>query len=193
MRSLNALLLLTLALDGCHTSVAKDPIQSTPPLQDQTGAPNTLQVSSPDFEADGPLDVRYAFNQFGCVGENVAPRVEWSSVPEGTQSLAVIVHDPDAPTGVGFFHRVVVNLPPSTRHLGGDLPAGAQDLHTDYGAPGYGGPCPPPGAPHRYVFSVYALDLPRLEVPAGATGALIRFSLLGHTLALGRLVGTYAR
>lgn len=197
---LNALL-FPLALAACasttgqicdSTTVADEPTDGLP-LQDMTGAAATIQVTSPDFEAGGVLDTRFAFNKFGCVGNNEMPRIEWSDVPEGTQSLALTVHDPDAPTGVGFFHRVVVNLPAATRHLQGELPQGALDLHTDYGGPGYGGPCPPPGPGHRYVFSVYALKVPALELPVTATGALTRFMLLDNTLAVGRIVGTYGR
>lgn len=162
------------------------------PLQAQVEAPASLSVTSPDFEDGGALDLRFAFDQFGCTGRNERPELAWSGAPPETQSYAIIVHDPDAPTGVGFFHWVAINLPATTTQVGA-LPEGALELHTDYGAAGYGGPCPPPGPEHRYVFSVYALDVPQLELPTGATGALTRFMLREHAIASGRIVGTFAR
>lgn len=169
---------------------------STPdnlPLQDQTNAPETIVVTSPDFVADGEIDLKHAFNQFGCVGENIAPVLEWNDVPEGTQSFVVIAHDPDAPTGVGFFHWIVTDIPKETRKLSTSIPIGSREHETDYGAVGYGGPCPPEGRNHRYVFSVYALGTPSLQLPANASGALTRFMLLQHTIAVGRLTGTFSR
>lgn len=166
------------------------------PLQDALDAPASLVVSSPDFGDGETLPQVHAFDQFGCTGGNTAPELSWSGAPAGTQSFALVVHDPDAPTGVGFFHWVVSNLPATTTRLGGahSLPASAQNHHTDYGASGYGGPCPPEGdSPHRYVFTVYALDTPDLGLPEGATGALVRFVVAHHTLAYGRLLGTYSR
>ncbi|MEO0325765.1 MAG: YbhB/YbcL family Raf kinase inhibitor-like protein [Myxococcota bacterium] len=188
---------LLLACGGAATGGA---IPSTaantgdPPLQDAPSAPASLTVTSTDFEPGGSMDRAQEFAGFGCTGDNVAPRLAWSGAPAETQAYALVVHDPDAPTGVGFFHWVVTDLPAETTSLGGGapLPTGAREHHTDYGASGYGGPCPPPGPEHRYVFSVYALDA-RLELPEGATGALVRFALRSHTLAYGRLVGTYGR
>lgn len=169
--------------------------ESVIPLQDTLTAPETLKVTSPDFAQGERLDVSHSFNEFGCVGQNTTPTLTWENVPEGTKSFAVIVHDPDAPTGVGFFHWVLVDLPANTRTIasGDALPQGSLNVHTDYGRSGYGGPCPPKGRTHRYVFSVYALDVESLGIPAQATGALTRFMLNSHTLAYGRLVGTFSR
>lgn len=163
------------------------------PLQDRTGAPETLRLTSPDFEDGAVLDAKFSFNGFGCTGGNEVPRLQWSGAPEGTKGYAVIVHDPDAPTGVGFFHWVLADIPASVTAIDGTVPAGATELHTDYGVAGYGGPCPPPGPAHRYVFSVYALDVATLGLEPGATGALARFVLRDHALAVGHLVGTFAR
>lgn len=207
-RALSAATLATATLataalvTACGTTAqtgAPDPAAPLPaehgaiPLMDQTGAPTRITVTSTDFVNGEALPLRHAFNQFGCVGDNVMPALAWQGAPEGTQSYALIVHDPDAPTGVGFFHRVLINIPADVAALGPDTPAGARDLHTDYGQAGYGGPCPPPGPAHRYVFSVYALDVPALDLPASATGALTRFMLRSHALAAGHLVGTFAR
>lgn len=164
------------------------------PLQDAPDAPQSLTLSSREFEDGAALQRKHEFAGFGCTGDNVAPPLSWDDGPPETESYALVVHDPDAPTGVGFFHWVVVDIPADVTQLdGADLPSGARALYTDYAQTGFGGPCPPPGAPHRYVFSVYALDVEQLEVPDGATGALTRFVLANHTLAYGRLVGTYQR
>lgn len=183
--------LVTACAGRTDTTTVREP--GPIPMQDQTNAPETIEVTSRDFTDGGPLDARFSFDQFGCVGDNEAPWLAWSGAPAQTQSYAVIVHDPDAPTGVGFFHWVAVDIPASMSAFEGVLPDEARALHTDYGTSGYGGPCPPPGPEHRYVFSVYALDVPRLELPDGATGALTRFVLREHTLAVGRLVGTFQR
>jgi Raf kinase inhibitor-like YbhB/YbcL family protein len=121
------------------------------------------------------------FNGFGCEGQNRSLALEWTPV-EGAQSYAVVIHDPDAPTGVGFFHWIAVDLPAGTTSIpagasGSAMPAGVVETYTDFGANGYGGRCPPPGTPHRYEVTVYAVDVPSLGVPAGATGALVRFML----------------
>ncbi|AKF06196.1 Phospholipid-binding protein [Sandaracinus amylolyticus] len=184
---------------GCggaqQTSSTTTPPVAAIPLQDAPSAPETLLVESDDFEPNGALAMQQVFAGFGCTGENRSPSLRWSGAPEGTRSYAIVVHDPDAPTGVGFFHWVVVDLPASATSIesGAALPEGARALHTDFGGPGYGGPCPPPGPAHRYVFSVYALDVDHLELPDGATGALVRFAIAPHVLSYGRLVGTFAR
>ncbi len=163
-------------------------------LLDPNNAPESLRITLPGV-ANGVIAQESAFGGMGCTGQNRAPRITWSGAPAGTRSFVIVVHDPDAPTGVGFFHWLVANLPATTTELplGGALPAGAMQTQTDFGMAGYGGPCPPPGENHRYVFTVYALDVPRLELAPTASGALIRFMVRGHTLALGRAVATYRR
>ncbi len=186
---------LAVACAASPTSPPTEPDASTIPLQDRPLAPASLIVTSPDFDAGGPLALRHVFGGFGCTGDNVPPTLSWTGAPPETKSFAIVVHDPDAPTGVGFFHWVVSGIPATTRSVGGEqaLPPGAQEHFTDYAASGYGGPCPPPGPEHRYVFTVYALDTDDLQLPEAATGALARFVLGQHTLAFGRLVGTYGR
>ena len=165
-------------------------------LHAEVEAPESLSVSLDGLS--GELDVRHVFNGFGCTGENHSPQISWTGAPEGTQSFVVEVHDPDAPTGVGWFHWVAVDLPASTTSLPFDasatgLPAPAIQSRTDFGGTAWGGPCPPPGAPHRYVFTVYAVDVPSLGIDASAVPAVVRFMLRGHTLALGRTIATYGR
>lgn len=184
----------------CHeTSAATTSGGDVTPLRDPNAAPATLTVTIGGTDA-GRFPMAQVFSGFGCTGENHSPALTWTAGPEGTLSYAIVMHDPDAPTGVGFFHWIVVDMPATTTSLAenaagteGAMPAGAIQAYTDFGGPGYGGPCPPPGAPHRYEITVYALDVPSLGVQAGATGALTRFMLAGHTLALGRAVATYGR
>jgi Raf kinase inhibitor-like YbhB/YbcL family protein len=112
--------------------------------------------------------------RFGCAGGNKSSHLKWSGAPDGTKSFAVTCYDPDAPTGSGFWHWLVANIPANVSELaesagssGGKLPAGALQTRTDFGAPGYGGPCPPQGDhPHRYLFMVFAVKTDKLDVKA---------------------------
>jgi len=138
-------------------------------------------ADSSDLPAGVPIPPRFIFNGYGCKGQNVSPAIAWSNPPADTKSFALLVHDPDAPTGgKGWWHWIVVDIPAATRALaqgaggtdGRALPAPARQLNTDFGTPGWGGPCPPPGdRPHHYVFTVYALRVDKLSLPANATGA----------------------
>ena len=202
--NLRTLFALSLALTACggncpEPTAAEGTSSSSggerPMLTAEIDAPASIEVTLGGLTTPGELDMRHVANVFGCTGENHSPEIAWSGAPEGTQAFVLEVHDPDAPTGVGFFHWIVVDLPATTTSLPYDgaasLPAGATAVGTDYGAPGYGGPCPPPGSPHRYVFTVYAIDAPNLGVDANAAPAVVRFMLRMHTLALGRAVATF--
>jgi len=140
-----------------------------------------FSLSSPDLSG-GTFDNKFVLNGFGCKGENLSPALEWRHVPAGTKSLALQVYDPDAPTGSGFWHWAVYNIPPTSASLAqgagneaARLPAGAFGGNTDFmdtGATGangnYGGPCPPQGdKPHRYIFTLYALAVDKVEVAGG--------------------------
>ncbi len=143
-----------------------------------------LKLTSPSLEAGKPISADQYWDQFGCTGKNERPKLEWSGAPEGTKSFAVTYYDKDAPTGSGFWHWVVVNIPADTTALPSDsLPEGAVERNTDLGKPGFFGPCPPVGRKHEYVFTVYALDTDKLEAPEGATAPLTGFYLWQHTLA----------
>ncbi|GJG86042.1 kinase inhibitor [Gemmatimonadetes bacterium T265] len=158
-------------------------------------------LTSADAPANGRLTEREVANTFGCSGQNVSPALSWTGAPAGTKSFAVTVYDPDAPTGSGFWHWLVYNLPATTTSLpagagsqGGTLPAGAVQATTDYGAPGYGGPCPPKGdGPHRYIFTVHALKVDRLDLPATGTAAVVGFNLHANALATASFTARYAR
>jgi Raf kinase inhibitor-like YbhB/YbcL family protein len=159
-------------------------------------------VTSTDFEAGGKIKDAQVFKGFGCSGGNVSPQLAWKNPPEGTKSLAVTVYDPDAPTGSGWWHWIVYNIPPSARELPagagdpkkGKLPKGAAQGVTDFGAKGWGGPCPPPGdQPHHYVFTVYALKVPKLQVPPNASGAMVGFNLNANALGKATVTALYGR
>ncbi len=139
---------------------------------------------------------------FGCQGNNQSPHLAWSGAPAETKSFAVTCFDPDAPTGSGFWHWLVVNIPPSVTELAVDagnpksakLPQGALQTRTDFGTPGYGGPCPPAGDhPHRYLFTVFAVGVDRLPVTADTSAAVIGFQLHFNTLARAAIMGLYKR
>lgn len=161
-----------------------------------------MKMTSGEFKDGDYLSNEQVFAGFGCKGGNLSPSLSWSGAPEGTKSLALTLYDPDAPTGSGWWHWVVVNLPPKTTSLAkgagaGDnskLPKGAFQVRTDFGAPGYGGPCPPAGShPHRYLFTIHALDLEKLDVTADSSAALVGFYLNYHTLAKTTLMALYKR
>ncbi|WP_426040562.1 YbhB/YbcL family Raf kinase inhibitor-like protein [Brevundimonas sp. TWP2-3-4b1] len=125
---------------------------------------------------------------------NTSPHLAWSGAPEGAKSYAITVFDPDAPTGSGFWHWTVANIPADIREIptGGPVPAGAVEGRTDYGKPGFGGAAPPPGhGPHRYIFTVFAVDVDRLPVTPEDSGAKYGFNLHFHTLAKASLTATY--
>ncbi|WP_396594176.1 YbhB/YbcL family Raf kinase inhibitor-like protein [Brevundimonas sp. R86498] len=125
---------------------------------------------------------------------NTSPHLAWSSAPEGTKSFAITVYDPDAPTGSGFWHWTVANIPADVREIasGGPLPVGSVEGRTDFGAPGFGGAAPPPGhGPHRYIFTVFAVDVEALEVTPQDSGAVFGFNLFFHTLAKASITATW--
>ena len=125
---------------------------------------------------------------------NTSPHLAWSGAPEGTKSFAVTVFDPDAPTGSGFWHWTVANIPADVSEIpaGGPVPDGAVEGRTDYGAPGFGGAAPPPGhGPHRYIFTVFAVDVDSLPVTPEDSGAKYGFNLHFHTLAKASITATY--
>lgn len=165
----------------------------------QTGK---LTLTSPDIKAGGTIPNAQVFNGMDCTGNNISPALSWSGAPANTKSFALTVYDPDAPTGSGWWHWVVYNIPANATKLAsgaGDpakklLPTGAVEGYTDFGQPGYGGPCPPKGdKPHHYHFALYALDVDKIQVPANATAAMVGFNLHAHQLAKAELTALYGR
>ena len=159
-------------------------------------------LSSPTIKPGSMLTQAQVFNGFGCTGKNISPALVWSGSPAGTKSFAVTVYDPDAPTGSGWWHWVVINLPADTKGLaegagtadGKGLPAGAVQGRTDFGSPGFGGACPPEGnKPHRYIFTVFALKTDKIDVPADATAALIGFMINANKLGSATFTANYGR
>ncbi len=147
----------------------------------------TLELTSTAFRDGEAIPKKYTGD-----GQDASPPLQWRDPPAGTGSLALICEDPDAPRGT-FTHWVAFNLPAESHELSeAALPKGTAQGTNDFGKVGYGGPAPPKGKPHRYVFKLYALDGP-LDLRAGATKAQLLGAIKGHVLAEGQLVGTYAR
>jgi Raf kinase inhibitor-like YbhB/YbcL family protein len=171
------LLFALVSLPGCRNSFAWG---------------QTMNLTSTSFEDGSQIPARYA-----CSGEGLSPQLSWSPPPARTASLALIVTDPDAPRGV-FTHWVLYDLPTNTRSLTEGVPDvaqlwdGALQGRNDFGNIGYGAPCPPPGSPHHYIFTLYALDV-KLHLPAGDKRAQVEAAMQGHILAKCRLVGLFQR
>ncbi|NQX43229.1 hypothetical protein SAMN05421820_115146 [Pedobacter steynii] len=160
----------------------------------------TFTLKSNDLGGQGTK--KQEFNGFGCDGHNLSPQLSWSNAPSGTKSFALTVYDPDAPTGSGFWHWLVFNIPANEQQLvtgagsldGKLLPAGAIQSITDYGIKGFGGPCPPLNhGPHRYIFTVYALKTDQPGVNADTNPAIAGFNLWANTIEKASIVMYYER
>lgn len=161
-----------------------------------------FSLGSPDVNERRPVPEKYVFNGFGCTGENISPAVVWTSPPKGTKSFALTVYDPDAPTGSGWWHWLVIDIPADAHGLpqgasdpaAKKLPPGARQMRTDFGTAGWGGPCPPKGdRPHRYIFTVHALKVEKLEVPDDATAALVGFMINANRIGKASFTARYGR
>lgn len=149
----------------------------------------------------GQLTKKQEFAGFGCSGQNISPELHWNDAPKGTKSFAITVYDPDAPTGSGWWHWVVFNLPASTTSLPADFGnlTKQQSIYaiqsiTDYGQLGFGGACPPDGdKPHRYFFTVHALNVDMLDLDEKASPALVGYLINAHSIAKATLVSYYGR
>ena len=162
----------------------------------------TFRLESPDIKANSTIDRKFEANVFGCSGENKSPALKWSGAPKDTRSFVVTVYDPDAPTGSGFWHWFVYNIPANVTELpanagaqgGANLPKGAAMNRIDYGVAAWGGTCPPPGdKPHRYVFTVYALKTDKLDLPPDATAAVAGFMTQANKIASATFTARYGR
>lgn len=159
-----------------------------------------FQVVSRDMRHQQTLNAAQILKGFGCDGDNRSPQLAWSGAPAGTKSFAVTLYDPDAPTGSGWWHWVVYNLPASARGLeagagqAGKLAAPARHGRNDFGNYDFGGACPPVGdQPHRYIVTVHALKVDRLDVPEDASPALVGFMLNASRIGKATLTAMYGR
>jgi Raf kinase inhibitor-like YbhB/YbcL family protein len=164
----------------------------------------SMSLTSSEVKEGATIANEQVFKGFGCTGNNVSPSLSWSGAPSATKSFAVSIYDPDAPTGSGWWHWVVFNIPANVTSFpkgAGDvksklMPKGAIQSRTDFGADGYGGPCPPTGdKPHHYQITVFAVDVDKLPDAKddNASAALVGFDLHFHTLAKASLTATYGR
>lgn len=161
--------------------------------------PPTFRFWSDDLKG-GTFELEQVYNGFGCAGSNQSPHLAWTGPPLGTRSFVITVYDPDAPTGSGFWHWVVVNIPPSTTMIAANasrtprMPKGSLETRTDFGPAGYGGPCPPAGdQPHRYIFTIHALGIERLDVNADTSAALVGFMANPNRIASASFTARYGR
>ncbi len=150
-----------------------------------------MELISADIPANSDIDLRFA--EPGVGGANISPDLTWSGAPEGTRSFAVTCFDPDAPTGSGWWHWVVTDIPAEVTSFaqGAALPDGSRTWLNDYGYTGWGGPWPPPGPAHHYVFTVFAVGVDRLDVPDEASSAVARLTLSFSVLDTGTFTATF--
>jgi hypothetical protein len=165
-------------------------------------AAEPFKMTSPDVKEGKALSLEQVYEGFGCYGKNISPALKWAGAPKGTKSFAVTVYDPDAPTGSGWWHWVVFNIPATAKGMkknagdpaSGLAPKGSVQIKTDFGTVGFGGACPPVGhGVHRYQFTVYALDVDKLDLDKNATPALVGFMINAHKLAEARIEAVYSR
>ncbi len=157
-----------------------------------------MRVYSHDINDGEKMPEKLVFNGMGYSGDNLSPHLAWDDIPAGTKSFVVTCYDPDAPTGSGWWHWVVANIPANVSELAtgagsglAPLPTGAIQTRTDFGKAGYGGAAPPQGETHRYLFSVHALDVDTIDVDEGASGAMVGFNVHFHRLASATITVNY--
>ena len=159
-------------------------------------------LRSPDFAEQDTLPREFVHHAMGAGGQNVSPELAWSEPPAGTKSFALTMYDPDAPTGSGWWHWVVYDIPANATSLprgagaagGASLPKGAKQGRTDFGSKEYGGAAPPPGhGPHRYIFTLYALNVDKLDVPEDASAAYVGFMIHFAKVGEAKLTAKYER
>lgn len=162
---------------------------------------DAFKLSSTDISHGKEMSQSQEFQGFGCDGKNLSPQLSWSGAPQGTAAFAVFAYDPDAPTGSGWWHWQVVNIPKDVTSLptgAGNvskpvLPVGSSQMNNDFGQRGFGGACPPEKhGIHRYQFTVYALSQ-KVELPENASGALTGYMVHAHTLGSSTIEALYKR
>jgi len=159
-------------------------------------------LRSSNFGDQQVLPLEQVHHAMGAGGKNISPELHWEGAPAGTKSFALTLYDPDAPTGSGWWHWVVYDIPANATSLpagagtpdGKSLPSGSKQGRTDFGTKGYGGAAPPPGhGVHRYVFTLYALNVDKLDVPDDASAAMVGFMIHFAKVGEAKLTGTYQR
>lgn len=171
--------------------------------QNNTTKNNTkFQFQSFSFKEGGTISNSQVFKGFGCSGENKSPQLIWKNAPLETKSFAITAYDPDAPTGSGWWHWSVVNIPANYSQLPvnfgaqnkPELQGGILQIKNDYGTYAFGGPCPPKGdKAHRYIFTIYALKVHKLELPKDPSPALVGFTINQNMIAKSQTIGKYSR
>lgn len=165
-------------------------------------AAGKFTLESSEVRPNVKISEKQVYNGLGCSGGNVSPSLTWNNPPPGTKSFAITVYDPDAPSGSGWWHWILFNLPADARSLpvgagdpkSGKLPKGTVQSLTDFGAPGYGGPCPPKGdRPHRYIFTVHALEVDKLDVDEKSMPAMVGFTINSNRIDKATFTSTYSR
>ena len=157
---------------------------------------DNFTLSSSDLK--GQLTKKQEFSGFGCSGENISPQLSWQNAPKGTKSFAITVYDPDAPTGSGWWHWVVFDIPSNKTTLASgfgnsDSKEAIQSI-TDYGKTGFGGACPPIGdKAHRYIFTVHALDIETLGLDKNTNAATVGYYINSHSIAKASIISYYNR
>jgi len=163
---------------------------------------SALELSSTDITHGKFMSKTQEFNGFGCSGKDTSPHLQWTSIPKGTKSFAVTAYDPDAPTGSGWWHWQIVDIPVSVTELKSgagnannkNIPKGSTQTSNDYGITGFGGACPPEGhGTHRYQFTVHALAVETLSLPKNASGALVGYMINANSIASSSIESLYKR
>lgn len=161
-----------------------------------------MTISSNDIQPGQLMNKQHEFKGFGCDGGNLSPQLSWSNAPQGTRSFAISAFDPDAPTGSGWWHWQVINIPAGVHAVAQNagsltaslLPKSAVQIKTDYGQAGFGGACPPAGhGTHRYQFTVHALSVEQLDLPADASNALVGYMINANRIGSATLEALYRR
>ncbi len=164
-----------------------------------TSANAKMAIKSNDVANGKTLKQEQVFNGFGCSGANISPQISWSGAPKDTKSFALTVYDPDAPTGSGWWHWVVFNIPKETNQLplnygSNTTNDGATQSRTDFGTYGFGGACPPQGdKPHRYIFTIHALKTDKIPLDKDASAAMVGFMLNANTIEKVSIIAKYGR
>jgi Raf kinase inhibitor-like YbhB/YbcL family protein len=172
---------------------------ATAGLSATPGQRATFRLWSDDLKS-GTFAQEFIYSGLGCPGSNVSPHLAWTGAPKDTRSFVITMYDPDAPTGSGFWHWVVANIPASATMIAQSasrtprMPNGGLETRTDFGPPGYSGPCPPAGdQPHRYIFTIHALSVDKLDVTADTSAAMVGFMTNMNRLASASFTARYGR